>query len=386
MDDLPPADVALTLPTLEGGGAERVFKDLANSFVDGGLRVDMVLAWARGPFLKHLDPRVRVVDLASKSKLTVVLDMASYMRRYRPKAILSGLEVMNVPVLVARKISGVNVPVVVSIHVVLSSSIQNKMRDRLVTSKLMSLLYPGAAGVITVSQAVKEDLRNWARVSEDKVRVISNPVDLLGIRKAVHEPLPDGVALGPKTVITIGRMTPPKNQDLLIRAFAAVLHTEPEAQLVILGDGPLRVQIEALVASLNLQNHVLMPGFMPNPFSWLAKSRVFVLSSDFEGFGNVLIEALAVGCPVVSTNCPGGPSTILQDGRFGRLTPLGDVQVLTAAIQDALRETPDEQALKRRAADFDLRKIAREYRYALHDFAGVPVHSAVQLMDIGESA
>lgn len=365
------ADVALAIPTLEGGGAERVFKDLANSFVAGGLTVDMVLAWARGSFLKQLDSRVRVVDLACANRISVTSRLANYFRHGRPKAVLSGLDVMNVSVLAGRILAGADMPIIVSVHVVLSQSFNSNLRDRLFLSPMVRLLYPRAAGVVAVSAAVKDDLQNWAKLANSRVRVIHNPVDLAGIALAVTEDLPNGRKLGAKTILTLGRLVELKDHATLIRAFAKLAATDPEVQLVILGDGPMRHQLENLVKQLHLTDRVSLPGFMENPFSWLARARLFVLPSRFEGFGNVIVEALATGCPVVSTDSPGGSGNILQQGRFGRLTPVGDADAMAEAIRVSLQETPDRAFLRRRAADFNLSTISAQYRSALNTFAGV---------------
>lgn len=374
------ADVAFVIPTLEGGGAERAFKDLANNFVADMLTVDVVMAWARGPFLKQLDPRVRVVDLACPSRLLVTPRLADYLKRQTPKAVLSGLEVMNLSVLAAQILAGTNIPTVVSVHVVLSkyinSSLSSSLRDRLFMSHMVRLLYPRAAGVIAVSQGVKDDLHNWMAEPDERVRVIHNPVDLAGIASAVTEELPKGQQLGQKAILSVGRLIDLKDHVTLIRAFAKLATIDPEVQLVILGDGPMRQELESLVEQLGLLDRVLMPGFMDNPFAWLSRARLFAMSSQFEGFGNVIIEALATGCPVVSTDCPSGPRVILQGGRFGRLTPVGDANALAEAMESSLQETPDRELLKSRAADFDLAAIAREYREALNSFAGVPLPGA----------
>ena len=337
--------------------------------------VDVVLAWAKGSFLSQLDSRVRVVNLACPNRISVTPRLANYFRRSRPRAVLSGLDVMNVSVLAGQILAGVELPIVVSVHVVLSQSLSRNLRDRLFLSPMVRLLYPRAAGVVAVSEAVKEDLRNWVQLPHSRVRVIHNSVDLKGIARAVSKDLPGGSKLGAKTILTLGRLVEEKDHVTLIRAFAKVATTDPEVKLVILGEGPMRRELENLVKHLDLMDRISLPGFVDNPFSWLAQARLFVLSSQFEGFGNVVIEALATGCPVVSTDCPGGSTAILQHGRFGRLTPVGNSDAMADAINESLREIPDRQFLQSRAADFDLSIICRQYREALNTFAGVRLHN-----------
>ncbi|MFN3591959.1 MAG: glycosyltransferase, partial [Thermaurantiacus sp.] len=160
-------------------------------------------------------------------------------------------------------------------------------------------------------------------------------------------------------ILTAGRMKPQKNHALLIRAFARL--ELPSARLAILGDGRSEAATRALVAEMDLQTRVLMPGFVADPGPWLRSADLFVLSSDYEGFGNVLVEALAAGLPIVSTDCPFGPAEILEHGCYGRLVPVGDEGALAAAMADALAEDHDRAALRRRAADFAPDVAARRY-------------------------
>ena len=164
-------------------------------------------------------------------------------------------------------------------------------------------------------------------------------------------------------ILSVGNLKAVKNQALLIRAFARL--ASPNATLMILGEGALRPELERLATELGVGNRVILPGFQSDPTPFYETANLFVLSSDYEGFGNVIVEALATGTPVVSTDCPSGPSEILEGGKWGRLTPVGDVDALAMAMKTALAEEHDPEALKRRAADFSPAIAARKYLDAL---------------------
>lgn len=162
-----------------------------------------------------------------------------------------------------------------------------------------------------------------------------------------------------KKIIAIGTLKSQKRFDRLVHAFAGL--PERDAVLMILGEGGERENIETLAQTLNVAGRVFMPGFTHDPAYYLRRADLFVLSSDYEGFGNVVAEALEQGTPVVSTDCPSGPREILEDGKYGTLVPVGDVDALARAMEDALNREHDREALKRRAQDFSVDKAADAY-------------------------
>jgi glycosyltransferase involved in cell wall biosynthesis len=165
-------------------------------------------------------------------------------------------------------------------------------------------------------------------------------------------------------ILSVGRLSAEKDYPTLLRAFA-LLQNQVPARLILLGEGGQRAGLERLASELGIGATVSLPGFVRNPFAYMARARVFVLSSLFEGFGNVLVEALACGCQVVSTHCPGGPGEILDRGRYGRLVPVGDHAALARAILEAIAEPMDTEALRRRADDFSVERAARRHLDAL---------------------
>lgn len=332
---LPAKDrVCLFLPSLHGGGAEKVMLILARGFLKLGLKVDLVLVQAKGAYLAEVPDAARVINLKASRVLFSLPSLVRYLRSESPMAILSALDHANVVALLATKLAGLPVRTIVSVHTNLSSNIANAMnlKTRL-TRFWIRPFYHEADAVVAVSQGVADDLVRLIGLPPEIVKVIHNPVVTPELFIKAMEPLVHPwLQLGElPLVLGVGGLTPSKDFPLLIRAFAAVKARRP-ARLMILGEGEERGALEALVQSLGLEDHVSLPGFVDNPISYARASSVFVLSSRFEGFGNVLVEAMACGTSVVSTNCPSGPSEILEKGRWGCLVPVGDVTALTEAI------------------------------------------------------
>ncbi len=355
--------IAIFLPSLEGGGAERVYINLANRFVASGLPVDMVLVWARGPYLSELDARIRVVDLAVRSKVQTIPALARYLRRDPPQVLLSAMDISNVAALLARQLSGRRVRVVVSCHVHLSSQAKHgqRLHDRALPW-LARLLYPGADRIVAVSRGVAEDLAKLLKRPIERIDVIYNPIAVDTVRaqaaaKAGHPWLREGE---PPVLLSVGRLIPQKDYPTLFRAVAKVRQNRA-VRLIVLGEGPERAALEQLADQIGISDILAMPGFVDNPFAYMRQARLFVLASRWEGFGLVIIEALACGCPVLSTDCPSGPAEILERGKHGRLAPVGDVDAMARAIEESLDAPVDSEGLVMRARDFDLDRIARMY-------------------------
>ncbi len=357
--------LAIFLPSLNGGGAERVMVTLANAMATRGFRVDLVLAAARGPYLKDVVPAVRVVDLKAGRVIKALLPLAGYLRRERPVAMLSAMGHANVVALLARKLARVSVRVVVSERNTISvEHSQARGVAARINFRLVRLLYPSADGICTVSQAVSDDLAVFARLPLQRVQTIYNPFDLPRIARRAAESIdyPWFARNQPPTVLAIGRLTEQKDFFTLISAFAQ-LRQHRVLRLIILGDGELRAGLADHMAELGLSDDdVKLPGFVSNPFAWLARCSLFVLSSRWEGLPGALIEAMACGAPVVSTNCLSGPDEILEGGRWGRLVPVGDVAALAQAMADTLDTPPAQRPdVRLRAADFEQERAVDAY-------------------------
>lgn len=357
-----PLRVALFLPSLRGGGVERVFLLLARGFADAGYEVDLVAASLAGDYLGQVDARVRAIDLGAPSTLRALPGLARYLRQNRPCFILSGMPHANIVNLLARWLSGYRGRSLVSEHSILSEVLRcNGLKERL-TIRLSGFLYRFADGIIAVSSLIAEELAACHRLDPARIRVIYNPVDLPAIRLAGANP-PEHPWLRQKTlpvILNAGRLVPVKDQASLLRAFA-LLRSRLPARLLILGEGPERPALEKLAAELDITEDVELAGFQQEIYAYLTHSDLFVLSSVYEGLPVSLIEALACGAPVVSTDCKSGPAEILENGRCGRLVPVGDPQALADAMEAALRAGGRNPDGLRRAQDFALEKIVRQY-------------------------
>ena len=357
--------ITIFLPTLNGGGAERVIVTLANAFAARGFQVDLVLATAKGPYLKDVSAAVRVVDLQAGRVIKALFPLVRYLRRERPVAMLSAMGHANVVALLARKLARVPARVVVSEHGFISGeyALARGVAARF-NFWLIPLLYRGADGVCTVSQAAAQDLATFANLPLQRVQAIYNPFDLSRIAQLAAEPLcnPWLEPGQPPLLLAMGRMNEAKDFPVLIRAFAR-LRQQRAVRLMILGEGELRPELEALLAELNLgADAVQMPSFVANPYAWLARCSLFILSSRREGLPGALIEAMACGAPVVSTNCLSGPDEILEGGRWGKLVPVGDVDALAQAMAATL-DAPKSQLpnVRLRAADFEQERAVDAY-------------------------
>jgi glycosyltransferase involved in cell wall biosynthesis len=329
--------LALFVPSLRGGGAERVMLELAHGFASRGIATDLVLPQAEGPYLSQVRPEVRLVDLQASRVLSSLPGLVGYLRRERPAALLATLTHASLVALWARRLAQVETRVVVREANTLSMGKGQSANQRLLPF-LARRFYRWADEVVAVSEGVASDLTRTAKLSPERVHVLHNPIvtpELLALARADLDH-PWFAAGAPPVVLAVGRLSRQKDFPTLLRAFASRRHRS--ARLMILGEGSERPGLEALVKSLGLTADVALPGFVENPFAYMARAGVFVLSSAWEGMPGVLIQALACGAPVVATDCESGPREVLQDGRVGRLVPVGDASALAQAIDRTLAE------------------------------------------------
>jgi glycosyltransferase involved in cell wall biosynthesis len=366
MPDLEPSqppDIAILLPSFSGGGVERVMILLSRYFAQQHLRVDLVVGKPAGPLRPDVPGEVRVVSLGGKRALAALVPLISYLRRERPAALLSSMEHVNLVALWARRIASSATRLVISVPNVQSENARRAAtkRERWVP-RLARLFYPWADEILAVSQGAADDLARSARLPRARIKVIYNPVLTPELPRRAAEPAPHPwlQAGEPAVILGAGRLTAQKDFPTLIRAFALARTAQP-MRLIILGEGELREPLRSLAADLGLAAQVDLPGFVDNPYAFMSRGRVFVLSSAWEGFGLVLVEAMACGTPVVSTDCPAGPAEILMGGRLGRLVPVGDAEAMAEAIRATLAAPTPAELLRRRADDFSLEKIGGEY-------------------------
>lgn len=351
--------IAVLLPDLRPGGAERMRINLAREWLERGFGVDFVLCNARGELLSQLPAGATVVDLAAPRVRNVLPPLTRYLRAKRPEVLLAAMWPLTVIAPLAARLAGFRGRVIVSEHNNLTVQYASRGRlHRCAMGASMRLAYPLADGVVGVSRGVVEELVRLSKRDADKFDVIYNPAST-GMDRAIFAK-PSELLGGGHLILSVGTLKHQKRHDLLIEAFAR-LPRELAATLCILGEGQQRAALERQVAELGLAGRVLLPGYVADPTPWYAHANLFVLSSDYEGFGNVIVEAMEQGVPVVSTDCPSGPREILCDGKYGMLVPVGDADALTSAMQAALESTHDHAALKARAQDFAVDKIADQY-------------------------
>jgi glycosyltransferase involved in cell wall biosynthesis len=366
-----PISVAIFLPSLEGGGAERVGLNLAIAFTQQGFEVEIVLQNAIGSYLAQVPDGLRIVDLQVSGPLSNLQSLARYLKQRRPDVLLAILDNWNVAGL-ANQLVGAPTRIIASAHNLPSADLHlgPNLKSR-IKLRLMRLAYRWADNFVAVSQGVAAEAETLLGVSKARIRVIYNPLVTPELATLAQAPLTDNGSKtighpwfapgSPPVILGVGRLTAQKDFPTLIRAFALIRQQRP-ARLMILGEGPLRGELTTLIDSLELTDDVCLAGFQDNPYGYLARSAVFAFSSAWEGFGNVIVEALAIGTPVVSTDCRSGPAEILGDGAYGRLVPVGDVSALAAAVMAVLDTPPDPAVGQARSADFTIAAIVAQYQ------------------------
>jgi glycosyltransferase involved in cell wall biosynthesis len=336
-----PDRVALFTGFFGGGGIERVMGNLADGFIERGLQVDVIIDKGKdSKALQRLPSAVRVIDLDVPRLYLCLPKLIGYLQQERPVAVLSASHYVNEMALWARQLSRVPVRIVVSEHNQISQTVQHatQMKNRF-TPWFARWFYPWADGIVAVSQGVAQDLAAASGLPAEAIQVIYNPVITPSFLAKAQEPLdhPWFAPGQPPVILGVGKLEQQKDFPTLIRAFAQVRDICP-SRLMILGWGPDRPQLEALIRELGLtEEEVALPGYIGNPYAYMARAGLFALSSAWEGLPTVLIEAMAAGVPVVSTDCKSGPQEILNHGQYGALTPVGDHRALAEAMLEVLK-------------------------------------------------
>jgi len=366
--------IAIYIYGPSGGGATRRTLTLAGGFARRGHRVDLVVVCAEGPLAGDLPDGVRLVVLDSalirlagpKRRRRIKasgLALARYLWRERPDVLLSAANHVHLTAVIAARLSRAPVRVVLRVSNHLTGShLGDSKRLRPHRLKFARRVYGMADAAIAVSQGIADDIVEYTALSREQVCAVTNPTYTPEIESAAASPLDHAwlSAGSPPLLLGAGRLAPAKDFATLLRAFARVRARRP-VHLVILGEGGQRRALEQQLHELGIEADVELPGFFDNPFAWMSRASLFVLSSAWEGSPGVLVEAMACGCPVVSTNCPSGPDEILDAGRYGRLVPVGDDAALADAIVESLDATIDREALQARAREFDVDRAVERY-------------------------
>lgn len=363
---------AFFLPSLGGGGSERTALDLASGLARRGLPVDLVLVSAEGswrPCLARLPKGVHVVEMKTRTRASLPR-LLRYLRRRRPGMLVSSLPHANSVALLARAFGAGGTAVAVRQASDFASEYAAADFRYRAAMRLERSLLRFADAVVANSRTMAETLaRDLPRIAR-RVRFIRDPAvgpDLARLAAApADHPWLDGG--GPPVVLSVGRLAREKGHRTLLRAFAQLRESRP-ARLAVLGEGPERPVLEALARELGIAADVILPGFRINPFAWMARARVFALSSTFEGCPNALVQAMACGASVVSADCPTGPDEILEGGKWGRLVPVGDPAALAAAIRDTLDAPAPPELLKARAGAWSAEAAVDRYAELLAELA-----------------
>lgn len=381
------ARIALVLRALDGGGMQRCMLELGEAFATAGCDVHLLVGDPEGPMRSRLPAAINLVSLAAQSPLAArvaalrllgrdalpligvssprmlrhLAGLALELRRLRPQAVLAMGTQSNLAVLWARELAGLATRVVLCECTTLSTAAsRSRRRFRRAYPMLVARHYAAADAIVAVSQAVAEDLAACTWLPRSAITVIPNWVTTEVA--AARDPAPDHpwFADGVPLVLAVGRLHWQKDFATLVRAFALLRRRRP-ARLVVLGEGPERGYLQRLAEASGVAADVEFTGFVANPFVWMARAAVLAVTSVSEGFGNVIVEALACGLPVVATDCPGGPREILDGGRYGTLVPVGDAAALAEAMGRVIANPPAAAMLKRRAADFSLAAASSRY-------------------------
>ncbi len=353
-----------------GGGAERALVNILNHLDRSRFEPHLALFQKEGVFLDDLPGDLPIYEIQpedhgflhrNRTRLRAIKRLSNCLH---PDLIMSVQWQVNSVVLLTHALLDLNCPVVVNEQVALRRG-STAIWQRRLFWPLARRVYKLAAKVVTISQGIASELQEELSLPADHFRIINNPVSLTEIREQPSQhPLDRPPDTTPR-LIAVGRLEKQKNYPLLLRAINRVIEIEP-VRLDILGEGSERPHLEALIQTMELEQQVHLLGFQPNPFSYMAEADIFVLSSDFEGFGNVIVEAMALGKPVIATDCPYGPAEILANGEHGMLVPPADEQALAEAILRLIRD-PDARAklsakAEERAEDFSVHQIVPRYQ------------------------
>lgn len=358
------------LPPLIGAGGERVVLNLAKTLVEWDIKIDLVVPDVSGrhaAFSHTIPTKVNLVNLETPKTKTVyfkkLLKLKTYLEQTNPDVLLANVDYVGVAN-AARAISKCSTKVVQVVHSNLSREFDTiSGPGRLAKRWFARQFYPWSDGVIAVSKGVAADVAAMTGIAASDVKVIYNPVVTAELPAKAQEPVDHPwLALGePPVILGAGRLMYQKDFPTLVRAFAKVRQQRPCRLIIVGGENNVRPELESLIGELDIRDDAALPGFAPNPYAYMAKASVFVLSSLYEGFGNVLVEAMATGTPVVSTDCPDGPAEILENGRYGPLVPVSSPDVLADAIIKTLDNPIDSNVLRQRAQEFTSEKIAKAY-------------------------
>jgi glycosyltransferase involved in cell wall biosynthesis len=347
--------ISILLPDLTGGGAERVMIDLARAIVFRGYAIEFVLMRAHGEFLHEAQTEFSIVDLSTPRTRNVPLALSRYLSKRKPHALIANMWPLTSSAVLGRLLTRHKCKLMLVEHCTLSREYapRGKLHNTIM-ALVITATYRIADVVLAVSKGSAKDTAYLAALKQNRVNVVNNPIPQRTTPEVYRTELVDNFwnCMPGQRILTVGSLKAQKNHALLLKSFALMAHKD--AKLIILGSGKGDSEsiLRSLAKELRVDKRVIFAGFHLDPSPFYATADLFVLSSDYEGFGNVIVEALSFGLPVVSTDCPSGPAEILENGRFGRLVPVGSSAELAEAMDVALDEPVDCNDQKRRASNF----------------------------------
>jgi glycosyltransferase involved in cell wall biosynthesis len=366
--------VAVFMPSFGDGGVERMLVNLAGGLAARGVEVDFLTKSRAEPYLDQLDPRVRLVETGRSGVFDVQPFLRRYLRQDRPDFLLCGKDKAGRAAVLARRLSGVPFRLVMRPGTTVSERVAKRgALKRWRAYSLIRATYRAAAAVVGNSEGVVADIAAIAGLPAERMHLIRNPVITPGLAARAGAPL-DHPWFGPgqpPVVLGIGGLRTQKGFDTLLAAFAR-LRSGRHCRLLILGEGRLRGELLGEAARLGVAEDFALPGFDPNPYPYLARAALFVLSSRWEGSPNALTEALAIGTPVAATDCPSGPREILAGGAVAPLVAVDDAAALAAAMEKVLDEPGDPARRRAAAAEYSVETCAARYHALFESLLSAP--------------
>lgn len=349
------------------GGVERMILNLAEGLSEIGCRVDLLCIRKDSPHLRQLPSSINVISLGIRHALQAVYPVARYLKKVGPDGLIAAKDRAGQAAIVARWLSGAKTRLAIRIGTTVSAALEGKSSIQKWFWYLpMRMLYPHADRIIGVSHGVTQDLRMITGLSDKKIVAIPNPViserifqlaeEASGVDWLDHPTLP--------VILGIGRLTRQKDFGTLLRAFA-ILQQKLPSRLIIVGRGKDEAMIRTLAKDLGMKDRLLLPGWNPNPYAFLRRAKLFVLSSLWEGSPNVLTEAMALGTPCVATDCPSGPSELLTGQLRRFLVPMQEPETMASAMWDALNNPPEPRLLQEQVRPYWIQNSAKLYLNAL---------------------
>lgn len=355
------------ISSLVGGGSERVITTILNHLNKEKYEISLVLFIKGGHYLSQIPDDVKLYDLKKKSRfsfLRLIFCLNGLFRKIKPNTVISFMAYTNLVVLLAKFLSGCKFNLVISIRTNLGyANLFAKFKR--IKYFLYKRTFNFADHIVVPSVGIKKDLEKTFGIDQKKINIINNPIDLEKIKELKEELVEDlEIEKCKPFLITVGSLTRPKGYHYLLRAFS-IIKKEIDEKFLILGTGKDEAKLKSLVNELGIREEVFFLGFQKNPYKFMKTASIFIISSIWEGFPNVILEAMVCGVPVISTDCPFGPREIITNGKNGILVPPADEKALSEAIlallkDSALRRNFSEEG-KKRAEDFRIEKIIPQY-------------------------